>query len=93
MRYRLPILLMLKDQSKEPLLDISYQAKMLSLVKRGLSGTNPELFHKMYDENVQKKFAMSVYFPYSKVYNNNNFIKQVTICIFWRWVQSFYQLP
>ena len=34
MRYRLPILLMLKDQSKEPLLDISYQAKMLSLVKR-----------------------------------------------------------
>ena len=57
MRYRLPILLMLKDQSKEPLLDISYQAKMLSLVKRGLSGTNPELFHKMYDENVQKNFS------------------------------------
>lgn len=69
MRYRLPILLMLKDQSKEPLLDISYQAKMLSLVKKGLSGTNPELFHKMYDENVQKKFAMSVYFPYSKIEN------------------------
>ncbi len=28
-------------------------------------------------------------FHVSKSYNNNNFIKQVTICIFWKWVQSF----
>ena len=47
----------------EIILDINYQGKFLSLIKRGLSQTNPDLFNELYNKNSAKSFTTSMYFP------------------------------
>ena len=65
MRLGVPLKLYPKA-GKSLILDISYQASMLSLIKLGLSNTNPRLFHQLYDSNQMKNFATSVFFPHAR---------------------------
>lgn len=63
MKLALPIeLINKKDSTKVAEIKTDYDAPLLSLVKYGLSKTNPELFHELYDTNAMKHFATSVYF-------------------------------
>jgi CRISPR-associated endoribonuclease Cas6 len=66
MRIGIPLSLYPREEKEIAILDISYQSKMLSLVKRGLSNYNPELFKKLYLSNTVKNFATSVYFPHAQ---------------------------
>lgn len=67
MKLALPIeLINKKDSTKVAEIKMDYDASLLSLVKYGLSKTNPELFHELYDTNTMKHFATSVYFPSAK---------------------------
>ena len=67
MKLALPIeLINKKDSTKVAEIKTDYDAPLLSLVKYGLSKTNPELFHELYDTNAMKHFATSVYFPSAK---------------------------
>lgn len=65
MKLCMPLYLTAKEEGKSAILDVSYQASMLSLIKRGLSKSNPELFGRLYKHNTMKNFAMSVYFPHA----------------------------
>lgn len=66
MRLGIPLVLYPKAKGEMPALDISYQSRMLSLIKRGLSHENSVLFNKLYATNRMKNFATSVYFPRAK---------------------------
>lgn len=71
MRFGIPITLKSRNgDQKTPIIDIDYNGHLLSLIKLGLSTTNPDLFNKMYKERSAKQFATSVYFP------NAQFIKE-----------------
>lgn len=66
MRIGVPLSLYSKTENMPAKLNISYQASMLSLIKFGLSNTNPELFKYLYAENRIKDFAISVFFPHAQ---------------------------
>lgn len=68
MRIGIPLSLHSKEEGKAPVLDISYQSKMLSLLKKGLSNQNPQLFNELYSKNQIKNFATSVFFPHAQFY-------------------------
>lgn len=64
MRFCVPIILKDKnDPDKAVVLDNNYNGKFLSLIKLGLSSTNPELFDHLYKEKASKNFTTSIYFP------------------------------
>lgn len=64
MRFCVPIVLKDKsDPDKTVALDSNYNGKFLSLIKLGLSSTNPELFNYLYGKKTSKDFATSIYFP------------------------------
>lgn len=65
MRIGIPLSLYPKAKDIPAILDISYQASMLSLIKFGLSNTNPELFDCLYSKNQIKNFTTSVFFPHA----------------------------
>lgn len=68
MRIGIPLSLYSKEEGQAPVLDISYQSKMLSLLKKGLSNQNPQLFNELYSKNQIKNFATSVFFPRAQFY-------------------------
>ena len=64
MKLALPIeLINKKDSTKVAEIKMDYAGSLLSLMKLGLSKTDPELFHELYDQHTLKHFATSVYFP------------------------------
>ena len=64
MRFGIPIILKHKNPSNDPItINIDYDAKLLSLIKLGISKTNPSVFKELYEKPTQKLFATSVYFP------------------------------
>ena len=74
MRFGIPITLMQRDHSNKPvIINIDYQRRLLSIMKLGLSHTNPQLFDQLYKTPTQKVFATSAYFP------NATFIKDQII--------------
>lgn len=67
MKLALPIeLINKKDSTKAAEIKMNYAGSLLSLMKLGLSKTDPELFHELYDQHTLKHFATSVYFPSAK---------------------------
>lgn len=68
MRIGVPLSLYSKEEGQAAILNISYQSRMLSLIKKGLSNYNPKLFQKLYDKNQIKNFATSVFFPHAQFY-------------------------
>lgn len=77
MRFGIPIVLKHKNSSDEPItIDIDYDAKVLSLIKLGISKTNPDLFKELYERPAQKLFATSVYFPGAKFSKNKIALNQ-----------------
>lgn len=67
MKLALPIeLINKKDSTKAAEIKMNYAGSLLSLMKLGLSKTNSELFHELYDTNAMKHFVTSVYFPSAK---------------------------
>lgn len=77
MRFGIPIVLKYKNSSNNPItIDIDYDAKLLSLIKLGISKTNPVLFKELYEKPTQKLFATSVYFPGAKFSKDNITLNQ-----------------
>ncbi len=48
-------------QLANEMIDQDYRRKVMSLVKKGLEATNPELYQKLFSSNVQKFYTFSVF--------------------------------
>lgn len=75
MRIGIPLSLYSKKKEQTPVLNISYQSRMLSLIKRGVSNQNPELFKKLYSKNQIKDFATSVFFSACPILWKGNYFR------------------
>lgn len=65
MRFGIPICIQEKEANKKSKIEIpiDYDAYVLSLIKTGLSATNPDLFKDMYGKPTQKCYSTSLFFP------------------------------
>lgn len=67
MKFGIPIKLHSKSEKVGNIvINIDYDAKVLSLIKHGLQQVNPELFEELYSKPTQKLFTTSLYFPEAK---------------------------
>ena len=59
MKLALPIeLINKKDPTKVAEIKMDYAGSLLSLMKLGLSKTDPELFHELYDQHTLKHYLL-----------------------------------
>lgn len=65
MKFAVPICL-IDHQNDNHTINMDYAGSLLSLIKYGLSKTDPNLFHQLYETNTLKNFTTSVYFPNAK---------------------------
>lgn len=65
MRFGIPIYIQEKEVNKKSKIEIpiDYDAYVLSLIKTGLSATNPNLFKEMFAKPTQKCYSTSLFFP------------------------------
>lgn len=64
MRFAVPICILPKDAEKAEIkINIDYDAYILSLIKKGLSTENHQLFKELFEKPTQKCYTTSVFFP------------------------------